>query len=897
MKALSTLRCWLRALAFRSRTREEVTEEFQFCLEAYARDLVQQGLSPQDAARRARLELGRPEQQAERHRSAIGLDLLDELGGDLRFGLRSLWRQPSFSIVTVLSLALGIGATTAMFSLIYSVLLHPFPYTDAERIVNPIVIDQQHRDEVRWFSMTEQQSRVFRKANAIESVVGFTPAQMEITGSAVPGNAFAIYLTENAQAFFGVLPLLGRGIEPADAQSHQPVAVLNYRFWQSHYGGDPTVLGRILQLDDRDYTVVGVMPRTFAFNDSFGTADLYLPRNLLDAGDNPVSSGAWVPWIRLKKNVTMAMADQELDALVHQFAREFPQHYPQQFRVQLQPISAPFRQNTGRTLSLLFTAVLLLLFIGCANCSILSLARGTARHQELSLRTALGASRWRIARQLLVESVVISFAGTALGVAASYWLAELPMKLSPNSFPTESYIRINLPILLFSVALALACGLIFGLMPALRLSHPDLNSTIRSRQRSIAGGGGRRYSLLISGQIAITLLLMATAGTTIAAFRRVVQLPLGYDPHGVMEAGIEMHWTRPSQWNAIQSRPERAAFVELIRRKIEATPGVLSASIDIDVYPPNAGPQQPVAVLDHNAEQQQPVRTFLVSQQFFQTLRIPVRQGRVWTDAENLRGDGVAVVNEEFARRYWPHGVPVGQQLRLPGLVSHAPLLAASPQSDGWRTIVGVAGDVPNNGLGEPVLPAVYLPYTTLFPPYAQFHIRTVGKPLTYLRAVRSAVASVSAEQQIANGAYDLEEGLADDPQWSRQRLFSTLFGVFSAMALLLSLAGIFSVVSWSVAKRTSEFGVRLALGASRAHILWVAVESAAASLATGALAGCAADLIIAQWLNGWMNTRVPGLLSLPLALTFLGASAALACLLAARRAAWTSPTEALRCE
>jgi predicted permease len=471
------------------------------------------------------------------------------------------------------------------------------------------------------------------------------------------------------------------------------------------------------------------------------------------------------------------------------------------------------------------------------------------------------------------------------------------MKLSPNSFPTESEIRVNLPILLFSVALALACGFIFGLMPALRLSRPDLNNAIRSRQRSIASGGSRRYSLLISGQIAITLLLMATAGTTIAAFLRVVQSPLGYDPHGVMEAGIEMHWTRPAEWNAIQSRQERAAFVELIRRKIEAVPGVLSASIAVDVYPPNAGPEQPVEILGQNSQQEQPVRTFLVSPQFFQTLRIPVRQGRIWTDVENLRGDGVAVVNEAFARRYGQHGVPVGQQLRLPGLVSHAPLLAASPQSDGWRTIVGVAGDVPNNGLGEPTLPGVYVPYTTLFPPYAIFHIRTQGKPLTYLKAVRAAVASVAADQQIANGAYDLEEGLADDPQWSRQRLFSVLFAAFSSMALLLALAGLFSVVSWSVAQRTSEFGVRLALGASRGHILWVAVHSAAASLAMGALCGSVADLILAHWLAAWMNTRVPGLLGLPFAITLLGGSAAIACLLAARRAAWTSPTEALRCE
>jgi hypothetical protein len=286
-----------------------------------------------------------------------------------------------------------------------------------------------------------------------------------------------------------------------------------------------------------------------------------------------------------------------------------------------------------------------------------------------------------------------------------------------------------------------------------------------------------------------------------------------------------------------------------------------------------------------------------VSQQVFTTLGIPLVQGRVWDDTENLRGDGAAVINQAFARHYWPHSSPIGQQIRLPGLVSNAPLIAASPQSDGWRTIVGVVGDVPNNGLGEPVLPAVYFPYTTLLPPYAQFHIRTQAEPLTYLPAVRAAVASVSSAQQIANGAYDLAAGLNDDPQWSRQRLFSILFGAFSAMALLLALAGLFSVVSWSVSQRTSEFGVRFALGASRAHILWVATRKAAVSLLLGVTLGALADLLLSHWLTAWMATRVSGLVALPLAISLLAVSAAIACWLAARRAAQTSPTEALRYE
>jgi predicted permease len=690
--------------------------------------------------------------------------------------------------------------------------------------------------------------------------------------------------------------LLGRGIEPSDDQgSGQHIAVLNYKFWQRHYGGDPHVVGRTLELDHTPYTIVGVMPRTFAFNDTTGVGDIYLPRSLLHDTVNPPVTAPYIPWIKLKPHVSPAVADAELNAIVRQFAKENPNHFPEKWHLQLQPIIVPFEQTTGRTLMLLLAGVLLLLIIGCANCSILLLARGRARQHELAVRSAIGASRWRIVRQLLVEAVVISFAGAMLGVAASYWLAKLPMQLSPDSFPQESVLRINLPILAFSVALALASGLLFGLVPALRLSRPDLAGSLPTRMHGLAAAPTKhRWSALIAAQIALTLLLMATAGTAIRSFLYLTQLPLGYEPNHVIQAGIVMHFRDLHAWQSIQSREARTAFIDQIQQKIAAVPGVRSVSIGPP--PPYSGQQMTIDVSGGSDRETQEARVHLVSAEYFATLQIPLRRGRIWDAAENTRGDFIAVVNQSFARRYWPKADPLGHRLRVTGLHTVGPLDAISAQSNGWRNIVGVVADARNDGVDRPVVPAIYLPYTTLIAPFAQFLISTQGEPLAYLHSIRAAVASVAPDQQIANGTFTLDEAIQRDAQYSRQRLFSILFGVFSAMALVLALVGIFSVVAYSVAQRTTEFGVRLALGAPRAHILWVAARIALVSTTIGVAVGLALDSFLGAILAHWMQSAFAAW-SLLVPAALLALSALFACALPARRATAVPPAEALRYE
>jgi predicted permease len=885
------------------RTQSDVEEEFRSTLDAYQEDLIRQGFTKEEARRKARIDLGRPSAQNESYREAIGLRLFDELGGDIRYGLRALRRNPAFAAVAVLSLALGIGATTAMFSLIYAVLLHPFPYAGADRIVNPILSSRQHPEDWSWFDLNQAELDALRLAAPVESIVGYNNTTMEITGGALPEGISGIYVTENADTFFGVHPLLGRNIEPSDAANGgHSVVVLNYRFWKRHFAGDPHAIGRTLEIDHARYTIVGVMPRTFAFHDLTGVGDVYLPGSLMRNIAN-LPSVSYLPWIKLRPDVTLAGATAALEPIIRRFK---PQH-PELWHLALQPIIEPFRQGTGSTLALLLAGVVLLLMIGCANCSILLLARGRTRQHELAIRSAVGASRWRIVRQLLVEAVVISCTGAVLGVAASYWLAKVPLLLSPDSFPAESVIRINAPILTSSVALALFCGILFGLVPALRLSRNATARMLPGRQLgAVTAPAKRRWNILIVAQVALTLLLMATAGTAIRSFLRLMQKPLGYDPANVIKVGVSLHANDPGEWGRIQSHEGRTAYIEQLRQKIATIPDVSTVAVGLDAAPPtigfDTGAENAFSMDGTRDPEQQQARVIFVDQRYFAALRIPIIQGRLWNADENSRGDFVAVVNRAFAARYLAPSNALGRQLRIPGLTPRNRYAVTSAQSTASRQIIGIVGDTRNDGLDQPVVPAIYIPYTANIPSYMQFFVRTQGDPLTLLHSIRAAVAAVSSDQQITdssasfNPTLTLDEAIQRDDQYSRQRLFSILFGVFSVMALALALVGIFSVVAYSVAQRTTEFGVRLALGAPRRHVLWVAARIALVSAAAGIVFGLAVDSFLGAVLAHWMqNAFAVG--SLFTAAALLALSALLACLLASRHSIVVAPAEALRYE
>jgi predicted permease len=888
------LRSWWYALVHRARTDNDIEVELQFHIDAHTQQLVETGVSPQEAARRARIEFGRVDVQKEKYRSALGLQPLHEIGGDIRYGFRSLYKNAGVSLVAVLSLALGIGATTAIFSVIYAALLHPFPYADAERIVNPAVINEQNPLSPTWFALDPSQFDSLRKAGSIDSVLGFMLAGLTATGDDLPEDVRVAYVTNNASSFFGVPAKLGRGIQPFDVTNGVPpsnVVVLNYLFWQRKYNSDPKIIGHVLQLNHQNYTIVGIMPRRFSFTNTVGAADVYIPWTA-------TRISFLFPLIKLKQGVSLSAANEELQSFLNQFKRETPKHFPAVFHVSVQPIIEPYVHRSGRTLVLLFAAVIFLLLIGCVNCSILLFARGESRQHEFAIRSAIGASRFRIVRQLLIESLAISCAGAAIGVIASLWLAKLPLRLMPDAFPQEAAITINLPILTFSIGLALLTGILFGLSPALHLARPNVSQVIQNTARN-AGGSTRkrRLNILIAGQIALTFVLLGSAGAAIAGFMRLTSTKLGYDPHNVIAVGI------PLKRDTRKNQAERATYIDQLRERVAAIPGVVSVAVTSSGIPPSlpfseGGMYTPFEILGGQPQREQQAVFFLVGSDYFATLKIPMLRGRVWNRTENQRGDFVAVINETLAQRDWPRGDAIGHQIRVPSLKDDgAPLSAASPQSGDWRQIIGVVADSKNNGLDQPTAPAIFVPYTTFMWDHTALFIRTANSPLASLKAVRIALHSVDPEQRTETETDDLEERLQHQPIWAQQRLSSILFSFFASLAVALFLVGLSSTVSFAIARRMNELGIRMALGAQRSHIVWIVVRATLATVASGIAVGLLLNLSLEKVFQHWS----PGSVSAPWILAgvtlVLLISATVACLLPARQAASVDPMKILRCD
>jgi len=437
---------------------------------------------------------------------------------DLRYTLRQLRDNPGFTVTTFLSLALGIAATTAVFSVIYAVVLNPYPYRAPDRMVHLRLREKSGQED--GVGLTASQWQLIRNSPVVEDAFMTNTGNLTLTGHDLPEDVAVSYMTSNSFEFLGVPPLLGRGLLPSDAdhdRNPQPVVVLGYKFWQRHYSGNSDVVGRTLQLTRKNYTVVGIAASRFRWND----ADVYMPLDIGSGHENPYYVG-----LRLKPGISHAGANGALAPLIDQFARQTPNNFPQgPFQFTVVGLNEDFIRRLGGTLALLFSAVAMLLAIGCGNVSILLLARGTARQQEFAVRSAIGASRRRIVRQLLTEALILSLTGAGLGVLLAFRLVAVIVAMLPeNSFPHEAAIHINLPVLVFSTAIALATGVLFGLWPALRLSRPDLTSIMHAGTRKIAGRLGARGAndTLVAAQIALTLLLLAAAGASIQAFLRMI---------------------------------------------------------------------------------------------------------------------------------------------------------------------------------------------------------------------------------------------------------------------------------------------------------------------------------------------------------------------------------------
>ena len=802
---------------------------------------------------------------------------------DLQFAVRQFLKAPSFALSAILSLMLGIGATTAIFSVVYGVLLDPYPYKDNDRMVHVELLDKNGRGPL--LIINGSQAKDLRNASVVEDFFMQDDKTESLTGEKFPASVLVGLYSPNLFEFMGVPPLLGREFTPADApgKNPAPVAVLSYLFWQRQYGGSRDVLGKTIELDHARYTVIGVAPPRFTWGDS----DVYLP-----AVPSADPHYYWNAFLRLKPGTNFAAAQAEMQTLVDQFAKQDPTGYPQNVRVKIVTLNEQVLGRFAGAIVFLFGAVVLLLLIGCANVSILQLARGAARQHEFAVRTSLGAGRTRLIRQLLTESVLLSFTGAGLGVLAAYWGVKGLSTIMPYySFPHEAAIRVNPAVLLFSAAVALLTGILFGISPAFQLSRPQLGALMQASSAKLTGSTRSRHThrLLIAGQVALTLLLLAGAGGAMKTFEAKIHTPLGFDPHQVFAMDVVFPRGSSSTWQ------ERINQRELVRQAVAQTPGVAEAGVSTTWFPGFGGFNAKIDIQSRPTLTDAQAVLTLISPQLLATLRVPLLNGRTFDDAESRRAAHVALVNQAFVKQYLGDRDPLAQNVRSLELKIDRPQFFSAEAPDGWLQVIGVVGDAKNAGLDQPVKPAIFLPYSFVLTLDQSLLVRAEEDPVATARSVRQRLHEINPELIVAR-----DRPLAwwlDTEGWGRERFIAVIFGLFAAFALVLAATGLYSVVSFAVTQRTQELGIRMALGARRGGVVQLVLASTATTLGAGLFLGVLLSIILQRVVAAWAggNSRDP--LTLLAAAAILLLVSGLACLVPAWRAASIDPMRALRVE
>lgn len=810
---------------------------------------------------------------------------------DLTFACRQLVKNRGFTLVAVLTLALGIGSATAIFSVVYGVLINPYPYAKAGEIWTPGLHSPSGEQPMRPYRMGEF-TEMCRLAT-LSDVMATRPDRRLLKGEFAPENVTTVLVTSNAFHFLGVAPVIGRTIQASDVHPGgevEPVTVLSYQFWQNHFGGSPDALGKTLLLNDLRYTIVGVMPPRFGWWTSDG---VWLPM----AAERQSTTGVF-PIVRLRPGIESGTAQQEWHALQLELAKLNPGGFPKdEFTSTLTNYlnMTVARGEMQRSLRLLLGAVGFLLLIACANVANLQLARGTARSREMAVRLAVGADRRRLIRQLLTESVLLSLMGGLLGLVFASWITALMVKWMPSFYvPNEARIEVNGTVLLFCLGVSTLTGIIFGLAPALEASRPNLSDALKDESRgSSALTAGRLRALLVVSEVALSVVLLVSAGSTIRSFIALQQVDLGFQPERVITMGLPLRGPEYATWE------QRNRFARDLLDRVEHLPGVRSAAIGNGGLP-FRGPESTYIIegLSDDTGEKPTVTFQLVSANYLQTIGIPLLRGRMPSQSEIDSAQPLAVVNEAAAK-LWRHVEdPIGHRIRLDQIASpEGSELKTSGQPDGNLTVIGIIPNTRNDGLRNDTRPVVLVPYTLLAPPTRVLAVRAHGDPGSLVQAIRMQVLEMDPEQPL-EAARLLEEAVLS--QKVQPRFLMALFSTFAACGLALCTAGIYSVLSYVVTRRTRDIGVRLALGAQRGDVLRLVFGMGGRMAGLGTLIGCLASLGVARFLASQIELfRVPRLdvVSFASVLVGLGVVVAGACLVPARRAAKTNPIEALRCE
>ena len=795
---------------------------------------------------------------------------------DIRYGVRGLWKSPGFVAAAVLVLALGIGANSAIFSVVNAVLLRPLPYRNAARLVwvgGKVGSNPRASVSPADFVDYRAQSSSFEEFAASTSV----SFPLNLTGAGEPERLTGYLVTTNYFRAFGVQPLLGRAFNPEEERtaSGAPVVVLSYGLWQRRFGADPSVVGKTVTIDGKGATVIGVAPQSFQY--PAGT-EIWAPLSF----DSPEMKVRRAHFLRpvglLKPGVTAAQAQAETDAI----ARRLEQQYPESntnWSLNLVPLQEQVVGNVRTSLWVLLGAVGFVLLIACANVANLMLARATARHKEIAIRTALGASRGRVVRQLLTESLLLSLAGGAVGVLLAMWSVDALVSLAQGNVPRAAEVGVDARVLGFTLAVSVLTGAVFGLFPALRASKPDLNEVLKEGGRSSAGARHNRVrSSLVVAEVALALMLLVGAGLLIRSFVGLQQVNPGFDARGVLTTRISLSRSK-------YAKPEQGAqFFDELQQRVAALPGVEAVGT-ISELPLSGQPNDTYfTVAEHppqDSKEQVTADFRRTNHGYFRAMSIPLLRGRGFTEQEARADAKVTVINETLARSFFPDEDPVGKHLVI--------------ETDGKAPyeIVGVVADVRHRSLDAGVYQMMYVP--TLKVSNNNLVVRTASDPAGLASAVRQQVAAIDRDQPVSTirtMADVLSESVA------QQRFRTTLLGGFASVALLLAAVGIYGVISYSVTQRTHEIGVRMALGAQRRDVVRLVVRGGLGLTLLGVGLGLAGSFALTRVMSGLLfGVSATDPLTYAGITLLLTSVALLACYRPARRATRVDPMIALRYE
>jgi putative ABC transport system permease protein len=882
------LKTALRALLRKSQAERELDEELRYHIEQQTEQNIRMGMDPDEAGFAARKAFGGVQQAKERSRDAHGSRWIEEIWLDLRYGARMLAKNPGFTIVAVLTLALGIGANTTIFSVVNALLLRPYPYKDQDRLV---WLWETKLPEIPRSSPSPANFLDWQKQNTVfEQLEAINVKDYNLIGDGNPERIRGMVITHGFLSMLGVRPQIGRDFFPdEDRPGHGNVAIFSHELWQRRFGGDPNILNRKIMLDDRQFTVIGVMPPSSGLN--LRRTEVWTPIAFTAEQTENRRVGILNVIGRLKPGVTMERARSEMSAIADRLAKQYPDSNAD-WNVIVSSILEDAVSETGikPPLLLLLGAVAFVLLIACANVANLLLARAAARQKEIALRTALGASRWRIIRQLLVESLLLSLAGGITGLMLANGGLKILMAQSDIEWPRIMNVSLDLHILAFTVAITLLTGLSFGIVPALQASKPNLNEMLKDAGRG-STGGRRQHAVrnaLVVLEVAISLVLLVGAGLLMKSFISLQKVDPGFDPKNALTVAISLPERKYPEKN------RQAAFYKQLRERVSALPGVQATAVASgvpfsDYHWGNLYRGFRIEGRTSNSSGNEGAAAYYysVSPNYFKAMGIPLLKGRLFTEFDTESAPRVAIINSTMATRFFPGEDPIGKRIQLTDRVNNG--------SHVYREIIGIAADVKSYALDQQAHPQTYEPYTQEPFPSMTLVVRAAGDPIGLGESIRREVFQLDKEQPVF-GIQTLERLISTST--SQQRFSMMLLGVFAAAAIALASIGLYGVMSYAVAQRKHEVGIRMALGAQPRDvlglILFQGLRLTLGGIAIGLIAAWAATRLLINLLYGVSATDP---------LTFIGVSllligvSLLACYLPARRATKVDPLRSLQHE